>query len=282
MNRTKLLAVGGLLLLAMSGLIFWQQQTLRREQMENSRLRARMAELEAARDENASAQQPPVDLVEQERGRKALAELARLRGEFAKLKQQLDDARRAAAAAAKTVPAAPVEPPIAPVETYTATVRATLATRQTLVTGGWITREGRRSLVFVEPEFGGSADLNGQVLLRTRIVEMPDSAFASLGLDALKSEGKQSSRQTILAPEQAAALVKTLEGTAGVDILSAPMITTADGRQAQVKVADVRTAPSGEAFETGPMIDIVPHLSADRASVDLNITAQLRLAAPAR
>ena len=84
MNRTKLLAVGGLLLLAMSGLIFWQQQTLRREQMENSRLRARMAELEAARDENASAQQPPVDLVEQERGRKALAELARLRGEFAK------------------------------------------------------------------------------------------------------------------------------------------------------------------------------------------------------
>ena len=55
MNRTKLLAVGGLLLLAMSGLIFWQQQTLRREQMENSRLRARMAELEAARDENAAA-----------------------------------------------------------------------------------------------------------------------------------------------------------------------------------------------------------------------------------
>ena len=64
MNRTKLLAVGGLLLLAMSGLIFWQQQTLQREQMENSRLRARMAELEVTRDENASAQQPPVDLVE--------------------------------------------------------------------------------------------------------------------------------------------------------------------------------------------------------------------------
>ena len=67
-----------------------------------------------------------------------------------------------------------------------------------------------------------------------------------------------------------------------MDILSAPMITTADGRQAQVKVADVRTAPSGEAFETGPMIDIVPHFSADRASVNLSITAQLRLAPPAR
>ena len=159
MNRTKLLAVGGLLLLAMSGLIFWQQQTLRREQMENSRLRARMAELEAARDENASAQQPPVDLVEQERERKALAELARLRGEFAKLRQQLDEARRAAAAAgasAKATPPAPAEPAATPVETYTATVRATLTPRQTLVTGGWITREGRRSLVFVEPEFGGS------------------------------------------------------------------------------------------------------------------------------
>ena len=286
MNRTKILVFGGLLLmLAMAALIFWQQQTLRREQMENSRLRAQAAELEAALKENAPAPPPQLDLVEQERGRKALAELARLRGEFAKLRQQLDEARRAAAAtgaSAKATPPAPAEPPIAPVETYTATVRATLATRQTLVTGGWITREGRRSLVFVEPEFGGSADLNGQVLLRTRIVEMPDSAFASLGLDALKSEGKQSSGQAILTPEQAAALVKTLEGTAGVDILSAPMITTADGRQAQVKVADVRTAPSGEAFETGPMIDIVPHLSADRASVDLNITAQLRLAAPAR
>ena len=101
-------------------------------------------------------------------------------------------------------------------------------------------------------------------------------------LDALKSEGKQSSRQTILTPEQAAALVKTLEGTADVDLVSAPMVTTLDGRHAEVKVAEVRTAPAGETFETGPVIDITPHLSADRASVDLNITAQLRLAAPAR
>src|SRR5437867_3464231 len=68
------------------------------------------------------------------------------------------------------------------------------------------------------------------------------------------------------------ALANALENTPGVNVLSAPKVSTLDGRQAQVKVGSLRTI-GGETYELGPIVDIVPRVSPDGVSVDLTIIA---------
>ena len=88
-------------------------------------------------------------------------------------------------------------------------------------------------------------------------------------------ENNQTTSQSI--PREAAdLLMETLQKTAGVDVLSAPRVSTGDGRQAQVKVVDLKTI-NGVTHEIGPSVDITPRIAADGASVDLTISAQLRL-----
>ena len=287
MTKPKLIVLGVLLLACIAASIFWQQRTLRRLESENAGLRERTAGLESLRDENLRLAQAQVDPAELERLRRGQSELLRLRGEVSQLRQQLKEEQRAAAKRAFPVQEAPPstapgDEPVAPVETYTADTRAIVAPRQNLVTGGWTTPSGKRALFFIQPEIDGADVQAGQITLQTWIVELPETALTQLGLDGLKSAGKQSSTQAILTTEQAEAILKALENTAGVDLLSMPKITTLHGRQARVQVSDVKTI-SGETFEVGPSVDILPHLSADRTSVDLTVSAQLRLqASPSR
>lgn len=101
----------------------------------------------------------------------------------------------------------------------------------------------------------------------------------------------------ILTETQYNALVKKLKGRSGVDLLSAPKVTTLSGRQAFVDVTQLknvvrrRVSPTNadgtdadarlqEQFETakvrvGSAIDVTPYVSADGGSIQLALTAQL-------
>lgn len=282
MKNIGLLLIG-LLLVAVGGLLVWQHNIIHRLQTENASLRQATSELQALRDENARQSQGRIDPAELERLRAGQLELARLRGQVAQLRRQASEvAGKRPAPLFNTPPAATTETAAAPVETFTATTRVAVPWKQTLVTGGWTLPSGKRALVFIQPN-PVEGDQTGQVDLQARIVEMPDATFTQLGLVGLKSGDKQSTASALLTAEQAAVLIKALEQTEGVNVISAPRVTTLNGRQAQVKVVDMKTAPSGEQYEVGPSIDLVPQISADRASVELSVSAHLSLpTTPAR
>jgi Flp pilus assembly secretin CpaC/Zn-dependent protease with chaperone function len=105
------------------------------------------------------------------------------------------------------------------------------------------------------------------------------------------------SLQGVLTEAQFREALTALQGRAGVDILSAPKVTTLSGRQAQIQVADIRTvitgvssdglkapgtAPStnGPLFTTaaiplGPMLDVIPTVAADGHTIELTVIPTL-------
>ena len=108
---------------------------------------------------------------------------------------------------------------------------------------------------------------------------MSESALADVGLQGLKSGSEQNSLNNILSREQTEALWKTLPQTPGVEILAAPRVTTVNGHQAQVSVQSqmpfVNSSGESATVAVGPSVDIVPHLSADRTTVDMTVYATL-------
>jgi len=262
----------------------WVGITIRSFRMENAELRASAAEMEQLREENSRLARLQADPAELQRLRNYQSELLRLRSEVTQLRQQLKDKQLLSTKSAgpatslKEKAATPGDQPVSLVDTYVATTQAAVGPQQTLVTGGWMLPSGKRAVVLIQPRvWSGAANEPGQIMIQTQIAELPEGVLGQVGLDRLKSETKQSSSQAILTSEQTELLVNTLQQTAGVDLLAAPKITTLDGRQAQVKVSnEIKTAASGESYEIGPSIDIVPRISADGASIDLTVNAQLR------
>jgi general secretion pathway protein D len=111
----------------------------------------------------------------------------------------------------------------------------------------------------------------------------------------------------ILTDPQFRVVIRALEQRQGVDLLSAPKITTLSARQAQIKVVDVRyivtdldlsqTTSSGattalggtvgggvgsaiqpiaEPIELGPVLDVVPYVSADGYTIQMTIIPTIK------
>jgi type II secretory pathway component GspD/PulD (secretin)/beta-lactamase regulating signal transducer with metallopeptidase domain len=100
----------------------------------------------------------------------------------------------------------------------------------------------------------------------------------------------------ILTEPQFHALIKALEQRAGVDVLTAPKVTTLSGRQAQIQVSEMQTVVTGidpkaivqpnqqppggtnaTPFTTaqiplGPTLDVLPTVGADGYSIELKVT----------
>jgi tetratricopeptide (TPR) repeat protein/Zn-dependent protease with chaperone function len=84
---------------------------------------------------------------------------------------------------------------------------------------------------------------------------------------------------TLLTDAQFGALLRTLEQKSGVDVLSAPRVTTLSGREALVEISDVLTLVVGRAedgtpvtrvISVGPKLHLLPTATRDGASVALD------------
>jgi hypothetical protein len=121
------------------GLSVWQAQVGHRLKAERDEWSAKAATLDDVRDENSRLKQSQIDPDELNRLRKNEAELLRLRGETAQLRQQLKtlrDSQTTVTARGNTPPIPPFEAPDDPVQTFTSTVHAPLAPGQSLIAGG--------------------------------------------------------------------------------------------------------------------------------------------------
>jgi general secretion pathway protein D len=112
----------------------------------------------------------------------------------------------------------------------------------------------------------------------------------------------------ILTDPQFRVVIRALEQRQGVDLLAAPKITTLSARQAEIKAVDVRyivtdldlsqttssaattvtgvggggsgvgsaIQPLAEPFELGPILDVVPYVSADGYTIDMTIVPTIK------
>jgi hypothetical protein len=236
--------------------------------------RALAIEVATLRDEAERLIRSARDPAELENARRDQAELVRLRGEAASLRQRVREATNALAKASRQVKAREPEPtPMAlPISSYEAKISARVPLQQTLLTGGWLTKEGKRTLLFVTPESSGDS----QILLQTRWLEASDQVLESLGLQQFRAESEQSELNVLFTSDQMRDLLKAAEQTTGVDLLSAPRVITANDRLAQVKVVNIKTF-DGAQHEIGPSVDLRPRLTADNSAVDVDVSARLNL-----
>jgi beta-lactamase regulating signal transducer with metallopeptidase domain len=147
-----------------------------------------------------------------------------------------------------------------------------------------------------------------QVTIEVKIAETPEAAVKELGLDWLghtvtstisrnqprnpfvDTNSATGNYATVLTAPQFRLLATVLEQKAGVDVLTAPKVTTLSGRQTQIKVVEVKNIATGidekdqkgvvdlrvTKHEFGPTIDAVAVVRADGYTIDLTVIATLR------
>jgi type II secretory pathway component GspD/PulD (secretin) len=69
------------------------------------------------------------------------------------------------------------------------------------------------------------------------------------------------------------ALIRSFEQTSGVDVLSAPKITTLAGRPATVDLTEEREI-EGEKYALGPGLDVLPSVLSDGTTITLGVQAR--------
>jgi beta-lactamase regulating signal transducer with metallopeptidase domain len=86
----------------------------------------------------------------------------------------------------------------------------------------------------------------------------------------------------ILTDSQFRVVLRALEQRSGVELMSAPQVTTLSGRQAQVKISTMQQVVVGgadphtsEPIETGPVLDVVPTVLADGFTIQLVVNASV-------
>jgi general secretion pathway protein D len=146
-------------------------------------------------------------------------------------------------------------------------------------------------------------------------VQSTAATIGSSATDGLITSGLRGSAPAlatytgILTDPQFRVVIRALDQRQGVDLLSAPKITTLSSRQAQIKIVDVRyivtsldlnqtssggggnnannnggggsgvgttLQPLAEPYELGPVLDVVPYVSADGYTVQMTIVPTIK------
>ena len=238
-------------------------------------LRAAAEELAALRETNTALAKVQVDAEELARLKADHAELLRLRGQSTQMRGELKrlaalEGQRAAAINVAAPNSATPEPDTnAP---FTASFIQRVPVGQTLITGGWSTGPGKRTLLMVTPTITQAGAQPAQVMLRGVLVEMPEDAGAQVGMTA-GTAGRDSSLKGLLTDEQRQAFMKGLEAKTGVEIVSRPTILTTDGMAARIEIGS--TQADGQPTPGQHSIELTPRLASDGASVDLTLGVKL-------
>jgi len=146
-----------------------------------------------------------------------------------------------------------------------------------------------------------------QVVIEVKFCEIAEDNNRSLGFDwslastlATNAHSSNSISTAILTDPQFRTVLKGLQAGPGVDLLTAPKVITLSGRQAQIKIVDVRYVvtdlnittnsstnatgnvpstvflPITERMEFGPVMDVVPYVLADGHTIQMTVIASIK------
>jgi hypothetical protein len=201
-------------------------------------------------------------------------ELLRLRGDVTRLRQENQSLADQVLASAADEQAAERENEVLvePLTTFTGSVQASLLPGESLITGGWPIKSGRRGVLMVTPKVVESENGN-QVLIRTSIVESSEEGMVGLGLSGLPDGITEISSGEIYDSESVRdILAKQVEG-GGVSIVSSPSVMALDGQAASVFTGQT-VEIDGEFHQVGPSIELVSTIMEDGTSVNLEVNTE--------
>jgi RNA polymerase sigma factor (sigma-70 family) len=269
-NRMKL-ALSALFLIALITALTLVQRSRTHLAAEMSALRSQNEKKRSATERNRQTADPSAEGSELQRLRKAQRDPMRLRAASTEPRHQVESPPRADPSEAEPEPPLMAEPD-SPVVKYFANPSAKLARGQTLVTGGWRTESGNRTLLLVTPEISeGDAGVK-QVNFQMVWVAGPDDVLAELGLDGLFTDNRTNDAAHLLSQAQTRILMAGLVGGTGVEVLTAPRVTTKEGLQARIDVTQSKTEEGGT-LQVGPAVELTHTIGAD-GTLDLTVNAQ--------
>jgi RNA polymerase sigma factor (sigma-70 family) len=269
MSKLKLGIISAVVIGGLVVSLVVQHQSLARLREDNRSLQQQVEELRDAKNQLA---QVAVDQDELAKRRRDQSELLRLRAEVTTLRKATQ------AATLQPLPAAPLSPgasaapdTVLRVIRLEANVRTQVGSGQTLVTGGWVSELGKRTLVLVTPRVEGeNADKVG---IETKMIEVPEAVLSNVGLESLLAEGTETSLHKVIPADQAGTLLKTLQSSGGTQLIAQSSMSTPDGGQCQVQVTDEhdQLVVDGQKLSIGPLVDIFPVISGDKSTVDITL-----------
>jgi type II secretory pathway component GspD/PulD (secretin)/tetratricopeptide (TPR) repeat protein len=177
--------------------------------------------------------------------------------------------------------------------------------------GGRIQSQGGSAPSFTFPGSSSPGNPSGLFPGPSGVNAIPPRVTDNLITSNLRNLGGANDVATvtgILTDPQFRFVVRALEQRLGTDLLSAPEVTTMSGRQAQIKVVDIKyivtdldadqtsagsattaigttgggggvgslIVPLAEPFEIGPVLDVIPYVNADGYTIQMTILPTLK------
>jgi hypothetical protein len=172
------------------------------------------------------------------------------------------------------------------VKKFGAARQMTLGADETLIMGGWSPDAGQRMLVFITPTVIDPAGnkvappfaAQSEIMIDSKFVSVSEQVLVKLGLQTLFTEQHSTTEAVRCSDTEFRSYINSIEQSDGADVLSAPRVTTLLGRQAAISAGDTRMI-AGKNQTLGPSLNLLPALSADGVSVDLDAIAQFTEAA---
>jgi beta-lactamase regulating signal transducer with metallopeptidase domain/type II secretory pathway component GspD/PulD (secretin) len=178
--------------------------------------------------------------------------------------------------------------------------------------GMLLVRATMRELDTLEQAVAQLSKTTPHIQIEARFVEMAQADFRALGFDATSGVSPTKDRfftnsagsgpmshYGILTEPQYRVVLRAWEQRSGLEILSAPRVTTLSGRQAQIQTVDLRTVVTGlhpqalippgissngddtsQLYQTseirfGPILDVFPQLSEDDYIISMSVVASV-------
>jgi RNA polymerase sigma factor (sigma-70 family) len=163
------------------------------------------------------------------------------------------------------------------VKKFSAKMEATLAPGYALVATGWRTPEGKNNLIFVTPTvFPGGANPD-QVLIASRLVEVPDGVLDQMGLSRFKVLAGVNPPTTAFPSEQANAMFYSITNAIGSDSVYAPRVMERLGQEASILIGS-EAVIAGKKQQLGLKINLFPNTSADGRSLEIDMLVRYTVA----
>ncbi len=161
---------------------------------------------------------------------------------------------------------------------------SSIGPNQTVIMGGWQTHAGNRMLVFITPSAVDSTgnkvappfDAQSQIEIDSKFIEVPEPVLVKLVLQTLLTDQNDSREALKCSNSEFRSYISAIQQSAG-DVLSAPRVTTSFGNQATVSVQETQMI-AGKNQALGPSLGLLPTLSPDGVSLDLDATALYTMA----
>lgn len=107
------------------------------------------------------------------------------------------------------------------------------------------------------------------VLVEAQVAELTLGRMTELLQNGFPAVANPQEFNFILDHQPAADFLRLLKESEGVNILSAPKVTTGDGREAAISVTEDLALPDGRRIPLGLQVGLIPKISADTLSLDL-------------